>query len=219
MRAELKEADRYLKSLIEKGENLQLDFKFEISNAKKMAKTFSAFANTHGGKLLIGVKDNGKITGIRSEEEAYMAESAAHLFCKPLVPFHLKKWLVEGRCVLEVSIPASIQRPHYAQNEAGKWVAYVRVADQNIQANRIQVNVWKKESRQKGAWLRYGPEEKILMDYLSENTQITLSRFGKIARTSRLRAERILVNLILMNVIAMEHTEKTAYFRLKNQDL
>lgn len=46
-----------------------LDFKFEISDSKKIARSLVAFANTDGGRLLIGVKDNGVISGIRSEEE------------------------------------------------------------------------------------------------------------------------------------------------------
>jgi predicted HTH transcriptional regulator len=215
MKTIAKEAEQYIKTLIRSGESQQLDFKFEISDAKKIARTFSAFANTQGGKLLIGVKDNGKISGIRSDEEAYMAESAAHLFCKPAVPFQLKRWVVEGRCILEVEIPASTQRPHYAKNDAGQWVAYVRVKDQNIQANRIQEDVWKGEGKKRGVWMSYGREEKILMDYLSENETITLSRFGKIARTSKLQAEKILINLILMNVIAIEQTERTTYFRMR----
>ena len=56
----------YIHALIAEGEHQQQDFKFEISDARKIAKTLSAFANTDGGKLLIGVKDNGKIAGVRS---------------------------------------------------------------------------------------------------------------------------------------------------------
>jgi predicted HTH transcriptional regulator len=215
MKTEIRDAKNYIKGLIQSGENQQLDFKFEISDAKKIARTFSAFANTRGGKLLIGVKDNGKISGIRSEEEAYMAESAAHLFCKPAVTFHISRWSVEGRCILEIEIPASTKRPHYAKNEAGEWVAYIRIEDQNIQANRMLVNVWKKAGN-KELWLSYGREERKLMEYLSANETITLSRFVKIARTSRIQAEDILINLILMNVITMEQTEKSTFFRLRN---
>ena len=58
----------YIHALIAEGEHQQQDFKFEISDARKIAKTLSAFANTNGGKLLIGVKDNGKIAGVRSDE-------------------------------------------------------------------------------------------------------------------------------------------------------
>ena len=66
--------NKYINNLISQGENLNLDFKFEISDAKKIARTFSAFANTKGGKLLIGVKDNGAIAGIRTDEEIFMIE-------------------------------------------------------------------------------------------------------------------------------------------------
>ena len=62
----------YIHTLIAEGEHQQQDFKFEISDARKIAKTLSAFANTDGGRLLIGVKDNGRIAGVRSEEEKYM---------------------------------------------------------------------------------------------------------------------------------------------------
>jgi predicted HTH transcriptional regulator len=218
MRTESIEMERYVKSLIERGENQHLDFKFEISNAKKMAKTFSAFANTQGGKLLIGVKDNGKISGVKTEEEAYMAESAAHVFCRPAVKFIMKKWIVEGKTVLEVEIPFSEKRPHYAKDDKGEWIAYVRVADQNIRASRILVNVWKNEGKKSGAWLNYGREEKILMEYLSQNDRISVSKFIKIARTNRPTAEKILVNLVLMKVVLMETNENAVYFMLRNRN-
>ena len=80
----------YIYSLIAEGEHQQQDFKFEISDARKIAKTFSAFANTDGGKLLIGVKDNGRIAGVRSEEEMYMIETAAQLYCIPEIKYTMQ---------------------------------------------------------------------------------------------------------------------------------
>ena len=74
-----------------------MDFKFEISDAAKIARSLVAFANTEGGKLLIGVKDNGAIAGVRSEEEFYMLQNAAHRFCQPEVHFTSKEWVLEGK--------------------------------------------------------------------------------------------------------------------------
>jgi predicted HTH transcriptional regulator len=219
MKTDSQQAGQYIKDLIQLGENQHLDFKFEISDAKKMARTFSAFANTGGGKLLIGVKDNGKITGIRSEEEMYMAESSAHLFCKPAVQYEIRKWYVDGHCVLEIEIPVSAVRPHFARNESGEWTAYVRVGDQNIQANGILVDFWKKEGRQHGVLLNYRREEQILMAYLAENEKITLSAFTRIARTGRAQAEKILVKLMLLKVIHMEVTDKAVYYRLNLRNI
>ena len=65
---------QYIRQLVSEGEHCHQDFKFEISDARKIARSLSAFANTEGGRLLVGVKDNGKIAGIRSEEEIYMID-------------------------------------------------------------------------------------------------------------------------------------------------
>ena len=62
-----KKIPAHIENLIEQGENQLLDFKFEISDSKKIAKTLVAFANTNGGTLLIGVKDNGEVIGIERE--------------------------------------------------------------------------------------------------------------------------------------------------------
>lgn len=207
----------YVKGLINSGEGENLDFKFEISDAKKIARTFSAFANTTGGILLIGVKDNGKITGIQSDEEEYMAESAAHIYCRPSVHYNIRKWYLEGKCVLEVSVPQSNSGPHHAPDEKGNWIAYVRVADENIKANRVLKEVWKNRNRGEGAYISFNKEEKALFEYLDAKGEITFSKFLKTARTSRGQAERILVNLILMNALEMEIRKNSTVFRRKSQ--
>lgn len=198
----------YIKKLIRSGEGQHLDFKFEISDAKKIARTFSAFANTSGGTLLIGVKDNGKISGVQSDEEEFMVESAAHIFCKPEVPYHVKRWSVEGKQVLEVEIPMSLARPHVARDDQGMWTAYVRVKDENIKANKVLVSVWKNQRRKKSAFISYQKEEKALMDYLSDHGEISFHKFLKIARIGPVHAENILVNLILMDAIEINITEQ-----------
>ena len=136
---------KYIKNLISTGENQQLDFKFEIDDSKKIARTFVAFANTDGGKLLIGVKDNGKISGIRSEEEYHMIEAAAQMYCRPKINFKSKEWFIDGKTILEVSINKSNKKPHLAPAKDGKWLAWIRVNDQNIQANEVIVKAWRKK--------------------------------------------------------------------------
>ena len=89
-----------IEELIAQGEHQQLDFKFEVSDSKKIARTLSAFANTDGGRLLIGVKDNGAIAGVRSDEEYYMIEAASKMYTRPEVPFEAKRWDMNGKTVL-----------------------------------------------------------------------------------------------------------------------
>ena len=73
----------WLQMLIEQGEHQQQDFKYKVEDAPKLARSVSAFANTDGGRLLIGVRDDGFIHGVRSEEETFMMHAAAFKYCTP----------------------------------------------------------------------------------------------------------------------------------------
>lgn len=136
----------YLQQLIAEGEHQQQDFKFEISDARKIARSLSAFSNTDGGRLLIGVKDNGRIAGVRSEEEIYMIEAAAKLYCRPNVEISVQTYEVDGKTVLVAEIPKAEQKPVQVQDETGKYLAYVRIADENILATPVHLAVWRQKT-------------------------------------------------------------------------
>ncbi len=208
----------YVKQLIAGGEGQHLDFKFEISDSRKIARTLSAFANTEGGTLLVGVKDNGKIAGIRSDEEYYMLEAAAQLYCKPEVDFTVREWQIDGKTILEAKIPGSDTPPHFARSEEGKWLAYIRVNDENMLANKILIRVWKRHGRPTGTLIRYSEKERILFDYLKKNDTITLSMFQRLARLNLPRASTILVNLIVLDLIAVTFRDKKIVYTLGSKD-
>ena len=81
---------RYIRNLISEGEHQQQDFKYRVSDAMKLAKSVSAFANTDGGRLLIGVRDDGNMSGVRDEEEIYMMHQAAYRYCRPQASINRK---------------------------------------------------------------------------------------------------------------------------------
>ena len=145
----------YLQQLIAEGEHQQQDFKFEISDARKIARSLSAFSNTDGGRLLIGVKDNGRIAGVRSEEEIYMIEAAAKLYCRPNVEIGVQTYEVDGKTVLVAEIPKAEQKPVQVQDETGKYLAYVRIADENILATPVHLAVWRQKNSARGTLVKY----------------------------------------------------------------
>ncbi len=201
--------------LIEQGEHQNLDFKFAVNDSQKIARSLSAFANTDGGKLLIGVKDNGKIAGVRSEEEYHMIEAASELYTKPKVPIEVKKHLIDGKEVLEVVIEKSKKRPHTAPDEKGNFRAYVRVKDENLLANGLLLKVWKKEKNRQGVKINYGDAENFILKYLEKHDYITFSRFKKLAGISFQKAEKILVDFILLDIIKIEITSDLICYKLK----
>jgi len=211
--------DRYLKQLIEQGENQKLDFKYCVSDSRKIARTLTAFANTDGGRLLIGVRDNGNIAGVRSDEEIYMVDTAVELFCKPEIIFTTKQHISEGKTILEVSVQRGEKRPYRSKDENGRWIAYFRHNDQNLVANRVLLQVWRKLEKSSGVLVKFSKAENSLLNYLKTNGSITLSGFRKIARIPSYRAEVILANLILLKVIKMNPSEKGFSYELRTEDM
>lgn len=201
--------------LISEGEHQRLDFKFEVADAGKIARSLVAFANTDGGRLLIGVKDNGALAGVRSEEEYYMVDAAAKLYCRPEVGFLVREWTITKKNILEVIIPKSADRPHFALQKDGSWLAYHRIDDQNFPVNRILTQVWKKEKEPAGVCLKFTEVEQFLLRYLGDNESITISKFIRSTGIQRAKAERILVKLILLKIIRMHFTENSTFFTLE----
>jgi predicted HTH transcriptional regulator len=210
--------DNYLRKLIAEGENQKLDFKYCISDSRKIARTLTAFANSDGGRLLIGVRDNGSIAGIRSDEEYYMVDTAAQLFCRPEITFTIKQHVTGGKTILEVEVIKGTKRPYQARDENGRWLTYFRHDDQNLVANRVLLQVWRKKEKRSGVIVKFGKVENSLMDYLKKNGSITLSKFRKIARISSYKAESILANLIIFKVIIMNASEKGFIYVLNPED-
>jgi len=209
----------YIRKLIEQGEHQRLDFKYAITDSKKIARSLVAFANTDGGTLLIGVKDNGVISGVRDDEEFYMVQAAAQMYSKPEIFFESRLWEEGDRSVLEIIVPKSDQRPHSAPNEDGKWMVYIRVHDQNLLANKILLDVWHREKNNDGIFIKFSEKEKILFDYFEQNDTITLSKYCRIARLTNFKAEKILADLILLKLIEIEITEKNIIYKLNKANI
>ncbi len=195
----------YIQNLIEEGEHQQLDFKYQVTDAKKIARTLAAFANTNGGRLLIGVKDNGRIAGIRSDEEFYMMEAAAHVFCKPKVTFEAETWDIKGKQVLEIIIQKQSEaQPVTAPDTGGEYKAYVRHFDTNLVADEILHTVWKKRGQNQGAYIHYSGAEKKVLDALESIAGQTFGDLMKNTGLSRKVLTDILINFVLAEVIMIQ---------------
>lgn len=202
-----------LKMLI-RGEDETLDFKQTISSASKISKTMCAFANHKGGTLLVGIRDNKTIAGVRTEEEKYMLDLAAAFYCKPEVKIEIMEWEIEGKLVLECKVYEGDQKPYYSKDEEGNWWVYIRVKDKSLLASKIVVDVLKRQTKPHGTIIHYSSKEKALLEYLAKHGRITLKQYSKLLNLSRYRASRILVNLISTGIIRSHNYEKTEFYTL-----
>ncbi len=202
-----------VKKLIFEGEGVTLDFKKTITSCEKIARTMVSFANNKGGRLLIGVADDGTIKGVKSEdEERYMITKAAHLYTKPALEPIFEEVYVDDKLVLVVDTPESLVKPHFALADDGKWWVYVRVNDKSVLASKIVVDVLKRSAGNDGVLIEYSAKEKALLEYLDKTARITIKECCELLKIGRKRAQRLLVDLILSGIIRINTTEKEEFY-------
>jgi predicted HTH transcriptional regulator len=202
--------------MIAEGEHQRQDFKYCINDSRKIARSMVAFANTDGGRLLLGIRDNGSVAGVQSDEEFYMAEAAAKLYSKPPINFQTHQWLIDGKTVLEINIQKSDEIPHFAQNEEGKWFVYIRKGDQNILAPGILLKIWEQQKNLQGVHIRFTDEEKRLLSLIESGQNLSLNQFLRQAKLPHWKGEKLLVKLIVVGVVGMEITETRTRFFLRD---
>jgi len=204
---------RYLLSLIREGEHQQQDFKYRVSDACKLAKSVSAFANTDGGRLLIGVRDDGHLSGVRSEEEIYMMHQAAYKYCKPEPSIKFDTYHSEGRTIVVATIPPSDKRPIFAQDEEGRMRAYIRIADENILASPVHLALWRESQRPQGSMITYNDTIRQLLDVMQG--QQTLNQIVRLSRLPRPKVISLLARLIRFGNVRWEYIDQQFLFSLQ----
>ncbi|HML26329.1 MAG TPA: putative DNA binding domain-containing protein, partial [Methanomethylovorans sp.] len=114
------------------------EFKRDISSPKNIIKTLVAFANTAGGRLLIGVEDVTKnIIGVQDplDEEERLCSIIADHIAPRLVP-DVELMTVESKTLLVVEVYPSGSRPHWVKSEGHLDGVYVRLGSTNRKADR-----------------------------------------------------------------------------------
>ena len=203
---------RYLLKLIQEGEHQQQDFKYRVADACKLAKSVSAFANTYGGRLLIGVRDDGHLSGVRSEEEIFMMHQAAYKYCKPEASIKFDTYHVEGRTIVVATVPPSDKRPVCALDEEGKLRAYIRIADENIMASPVHLALWREAQKPKGSVMTYDTTVRQLLDAMQGRQ--TLNQIVRLSRLPRPKVIILLARLIRFGTVQWEYTDQQFLFSL-----
>ncbi|MGI6244038.1 MAG: helix-turn-helix domain-containing protein [Prevotella sp.] len=181
----------------------------------KLAKSVSAFANTDGGRLLIGVRDDGHISGVRSEEEIYMMEKVAAEYCKPASAISFDTYIAEGRTVVVANIPRAARQPVFAINERGRKTAYVRIKDENIAASPVHLEIWKQD-KASTVIMTYNKDETQLIDTLKVHPGVTLNRLVRLSGLSRYKVIKSLARFIRYDIATMKYQEEKFVFGLSD---
>lgn len=194
---------RFIQQLVEQGEHQTQDFKYVINDARKIARSVSAFANNSGGCLLIGVKDNGVIAGVRNEEDIYVVEQAAGLYCHPACHVDFDAFSIDtGVTVIRATIQRAARRPIMVDEGGGTFKAYYRVADENIAAHPLMVEAWRLSESYAEAPVYYTADT-ISSDILANlaDEPVSVECLLRRVHISRRSLEDTLARLAAMNLI------------------
>ncbi len=103
----------HLHPLIAQGENAAIEFKLEDVRAESLAKELVAFANTQGGVILIGVEDNGTITGVSNT--ALLEEKIANVCRNNVIPpidCSIQTVIEDHKHIIAVTVPKGKDKPY-----------------------------------------------------------------------------------------------------------
>lgn len=128
-----------LLEIIANGENSGVEFKRDDLRPEQLAKEIVALVNFQGGKLLLGVEDDGTISGIqRSDLETWVMDTVFGRYVHPLtLPFYEEVVLDDGKRVAVISFTQGTAKPYVVRNNNREEI-YVRVGSTSRLATREQ---------------------------------------------------------------------------------
>lgn len=210
-----------LKDIIAEGESSTVEFKRKVSSLHKISKEITAFANTKGGILIIGVDDDGTLVGISSEkEEIDNIMTACGFYIFPPITPTFDVISIKKKDILVVYIEESNIKPHkiieeIPENKRSVKRAYIRVGDKSVIASREMTRLLASQNADsKPLKISFGENEKRLFAYLENNHRITVKEFAKVVNISYRRSERLLISLVRAGVLQIHSDTNQDYFTL-----
>jgi ATP-dependent DNA helicase RecG len=123
---------------IKKGEGKTIEFKQVMPSAEKLSKTVVSFANMAGGKMIIGVTDDGKIVGIDNNEITSQMDRISNILhgsVHPMIIPEIYTYTVEEKTLLVIEVYPSQLKPHFLKNLGKADGTYIRVGATNKKAD------------------------------------------------------------------------------------
>jgi len=128
-----------LLEIIANSENSGVEFKRDDIRPEQLAKEVVAMANLNGGMVILGVEDDGTISGIqRPNLEEWVMDSVFGAKIHPLIlPFYEEVKIDDERRVAIVSFTQGITKPYVLRHQ-GREEIYIRVGSTSRLATREQ---------------------------------------------------------------------------------
>ncbi len=114
------------------GESRNVEFKERLPNhSEKYTKTIIAFANTQGGRLIIGIDDKTReVVGINRDDAFGLMDSISNAVsdtCIPQIVPNIELQTIDGKTVIVVTVVPGPNRPYYLKIKGKENGTFIRV--------------------------------------------------------------------------------------------
>lgn len=214
-----KEGKQYIQPFLIKGERQTVEYKQRLNQPEKIAKTICSLANTEGGTLLIGIRDNKTIMGVDPDQEKYILQEALNFYCDPPQQVKLTEVFVpqddypfDEVSVLVIEVAESSQKPIRAKNKKGEWQPYIRHRDQTIIAGSKAEVALENADQTSSKKPKLSKNQQRLLAYLQKHEQITQKQYTDLVNISDRRARRELMEALDLGLVrVLEHNKEDYY--------
>ena len=111
----------------------------ERSKPKSWLKTISAFANSRGGKLIFGIKEDNTILGLNDYQgDTEFISETIKIKIDPIPEFDMEIKELEEKVILILTVFAGRNTPYFLV-DSGSRIAYKRIGNQSVTASRIDL--------------------------------------------------------------------------------
>ena len=128
-----------LAEIVRNGENSGVEFKRDDIHTDSLAKEIAALLNLEGGYVLLGVEDDGTVSGLTRtprEAEEWIINICRQNIQPAIIPFWEKVGWNEDKTVGIIALPAdSPDKPYKAKRGSG-WITFVRAGSTSREATR-----------------------------------------------------------------------------------
>jgi len=182
---------------ISKGESKTLEFKEQLPTNNSIAKTVIAFANTSGGKLIIGVSDSREIVGIQEENIFEIKDKIISLIfdrCSPNILPEIYTVTIEDKLLLIVEVFRGNLLPYYFKSKGKLEGTYIRVGSSNrLSDEKILAEL----ERQR---IHRSFDEEANLEYRLEDLELetiydAFSKIGKMCDREKLRNLKLITSV------------------------
>lgn len=148
------------------GENKNIEFKRQLpSNHEKFLKDIIAFANSSGGKVILGIEDETNIVyGIGDQSPFKLSDRISNMIsdtCTPQIDSEISIQTVEDKTILVIDVLPGKFRPYYMANKEKETTVYIRINGTSRPADAKKI----KELELEGQNLSYDSMQLIGTEY------------------------------------------------------